>query len=339
MNGRIYDPLMGRFMSADPFIQAPFELQSHNRYAYVMNNPLGLTDPSGYLFGINWVSFRDNVAKPVAIIVVAYYTGGAAANAMGFTGATAGASMGLVTTGAGATLGSAIAVGAASGFAAGFTATALYGGNLEQAFKAGTMGAITGGAMGAVSFGVSGFDMAGRIATKSFATGAMAKVQGGNFADAVRRTLITSTAAEAYTKFTGFNATPEAGENQAADGAACGESGSSCFKTAQLDNNDKIPTSWENKNTVGMNREPLSDKDSAWTFKQSGPISRALNAVPMINATSKLHDTLFLRGGFDLSFNTFTNVSTMLPSAAVTFGALIDRIPAADRSRCPGCYR
>jgi RHS repeat-associated protein len=48
MNGRIYDPYIGRFMSADPYIQAPYELQSHNRYSYVMNNPLLYTDPSGY---------------------------------------------------------------------------------------------------------------------------------------------------------------------------------------------------------------------------------------------------------------------------------------------------
>jgi RHS repeat-associated protein len=48
MNGRLYDPLIARFMSADPFIQAPGNLQSYNRYAYVMNNPLNLTDPSGY---------------------------------------------------------------------------------------------------------------------------------------------------------------------------------------------------------------------------------------------------------------------------------------------------
>jgi RHS repeat-associated protein len=48
MNGRVYDPLIGRFMSADPFIQALSELQSYNRYAYVMNNPLAFTDPTGY---------------------------------------------------------------------------------------------------------------------------------------------------------------------------------------------------------------------------------------------------------------------------------------------------
>ncbi|HRK56308.1 MAG TPA: RHS repeat-associated core domain-containing protein, partial [Burkholderiaceae bacterium] len=52
MNGRIYDPLIGRFMSADPIIQAPENLQNHNRYAYVLNNPLAYTDPSGYKFSL-----------------------------------------------------------------------------------------------------------------------------------------------------------------------------------------------------------------------------------------------------------------------------------------------
>lgn len=48
MNGRIYDPMLGRFLSADPFVQDPYNTQSFNRYAYVLNNPLALTDPSGY---------------------------------------------------------------------------------------------------------------------------------------------------------------------------------------------------------------------------------------------------------------------------------------------------
>jgi RHS repeat-associated protein len=72
MNGRIYDPLIGRFMSADPFIQAPFELQSHNRYAYVMNNPLAFTDPSGYF---SWGGvFRS--AVQAGIVVTGGYAGG-----------------------------------------------------------------------------------------------------------------------------------------------------------------------------------------------------------------------------------------------------------------------
>lgn len=47
MNGRIYDPAVGRFMQADPMIQSPDLLQNFDRYSYVLNNPLNLTDPSG----------------------------------------------------------------------------------------------------------------------------------------------------------------------------------------------------------------------------------------------------------------------------------------------------
>lgn len=48
MNGRLYDPLIGRFMSADPHVTDPYDLRSFNRYSYVWNNPLAMTDPSGY---------------------------------------------------------------------------------------------------------------------------------------------------------------------------------------------------------------------------------------------------------------------------------------------------
>ena len=51
MNGRIYDPTLGRFMQADPVIQFPNYSQSRNRYSYVLNNPLAYTDPSGYFIG------------------------------------------------------------------------------------------------------------------------------------------------------------------------------------------------------------------------------------------------------------------------------------------------
>ncbi len=49
MNGRMYDPVMSRFLSPDPIIQFPENSQSYNSYSYVLNNPLRFTDPSGFL--------------------------------------------------------------------------------------------------------------------------------------------------------------------------------------------------------------------------------------------------------------------------------------------------
>lgn len=50
MNGRVYDPALGRFMSADPFIHDVTNSQDLNRYSYVHNNPLSYTDMNGYGF-------------------------------------------------------------------------------------------------------------------------------------------------------------------------------------------------------------------------------------------------------------------------------------------------
>ncbi len=48
MNGRLYDPALGRMLSPDPFIQDPTNCQDYNRYSYCLNNPMVYTDPSGY---------------------------------------------------------------------------------------------------------------------------------------------------------------------------------------------------------------------------------------------------------------------------------------------------
>lgn len=76
LNGRIYDPQLGRMMSADPFVQDVLNTQSLNRYAYVLNNPLALTDPSGY-FSLGSVVhaissvFHSTVGRAVIAIAAA----------------------------------------------------------------------------------------------------------------------------------------------------------------------------------------------------------------------------------------------------------------------------
>jgi len=44
---RFYDPELARFLSADALVPEPGDPQSHNRYAYVRNNPITRVDPSG----------------------------------------------------------------------------------------------------------------------------------------------------------------------------------------------------------------------------------------------------------------------------------------------------
>lgn len=48
MNGRVFDPVLGRFMSADPNVPEPLDMQSYNRYSYVRNNPLTYVDMTGF---------------------------------------------------------------------------------------------------------------------------------------------------------------------------------------------------------------------------------------------------------------------------------------------------
>lgn len=48
MNGLVYDPVLGRMISADPTVPDPAYSQAYNRYMYVYGNPLSMEDPSGF---------------------------------------------------------------------------------------------------------------------------------------------------------------------------------------------------------------------------------------------------------------------------------------------------
>ncbi|HET9644567.1 MAG TPA: RHS repeat-associated core domain-containing protein, partial [Burkholderiaceae bacterium] len=147
MNGRVYDPGLARFMSADPYVQSPNVLQSYNRYAYLWNSPLSGTDPSGYKS--KWL--RPVVAIAVAAVIGVCWDPGTALFQL--TGVAAGATSGAI-----------------AGAASGAISTGTAKGALQGAFS----GAIFGGIGGA------GFGGAEAVAAHALAGCVTAAASGGN---------------------------------------------------------------------------------------------------------------------------------------------------------------
>ncbi|WP_404395812.1 SpvB/TcaC N-terminal domain-containing protein [Pseudoalteromonas phenolica] len=182
MNGRIYDSSTGSFMQADPFVQAPLNLQNYNAYAYVLNNPLSYTDPSGYLFK---KLFKAAMSQAGAII--GGLSGGIVAGAI----ASWAYDRAMNSDGVAAfvTVGLNFVPGCQVWCAAVFTAQRTYyhTGDVGASLRAG----FTSAATAAVFYGIgSAFDATagfwqaggiGHITAHALAGGIIADVQGGNF--------------------------------------------------------------------------------------------------------------------------------------------------------------
>ncbi len=69
MNGRVYDPLVGRFLSPDPFVQDISNSQSHKRYSYCLNNPLKYTDPTGEIFVVDDILIAAAIGAIINVAV------------------------------------------------------------------------------------------------------------------------------------------------------------------------------------------------------------------------------------------------------------------------------
>lgn len=183
MNGRIYDPTLGRFLQADPHIQAPMNSQNYNRYSYVLNNPMSYTDPTGYFFK-SLGKFVKKYWRVIAAAVVTYFTAGLAAGwatswavGMGMTASATAAGLGTVTmlSTAGSIFVGAVS-GAIAGAAGGFVAT----GSLKGA----SVGALSGAVFGAIGGGFKAYGVentAAQMAVHATAGGVLSDVQGGKF--------------------------------------------------------------------------------------------------------------------------------------------------------------
>lgn len=143
MNGRIYDPELGRFLSPDPVVQVPEYSQNFNRYSYVLNNPLNATDPSGFfLLALhthkklqwakrNWAKIGPYVGIVVGVVLC--WTGVGAMAGAAITGAAVGSTTAAVA-------GAALIGGVMGGVNA-----AMTGGDILKGFL---VGAVQGAASG-----------------------------------------------------------------------------------------------------------------------------------------------------------------------------------------------
>ncbi len=176
MNGRIYDANIGRFLQADSFIQAPKNMQSMNRYSYVLNNPLSYTDPSGHFFK----SLKKYWRQIASIALNIWLCGGGCGF---FEAVGAGALSGAVATGSlkGALTG-AFSAGLLHGIGthfqnlkynnaqAAFDKALIDGKNIAEAIAA-----------GAENFALTASQQISKVLSHAVAGGIMAKLGGGHF--------------------------------------------------------------------------------------------------------------------------------------------------------------
>lgn len=196
MNGRTYDPVVGRVMQADPFIQAPTNSQSYNRYSYVVNNPLSLTDPSGYFWNPGKKMFRRlirSLAKRIGPGIVnllgsmASALCGPAAPACSaawsyeFTRAMGGSSSQALKGAFFSGLSASINVGGFNGFLTsgliGGMSSVANGGEFGHGFISAGLGSLVGGMVQGINSNV------GRVLARALLSGTVSKISGGKFAN------------------------------------------------------------------------------------------------------------------------------------------------------------
>jgi RHS repeat-associated protein len=166
MNGRIYDPLLARFMQPDPQLQELYNLQNFNRYSYVLNNPLKYTDPDGEWFLPIWLAMVASTVASQAITSPELRAVVAVA-AMAVLGP--GSNFALV---AGQGTGTVLANAAIAGFSSGMIAS---GGDPNAAFR----GALTAMMFAGVGQATAAAGSSTQVAAHAAAGCASSVAQGG----------------------------------------------------------------------------------------------------------------------------------------------------------------
>lgn len=163
MNARLYDPVLGRFLSPDPIVQVPDFTQSYNGYAYAMNNPLSYKDPNGESFILVAAIIGGWIGMGTAMVSSDKSGWGLAGDmlkglfvgaASGAAGAWAGGAVAGSITAGGFINGS--LSGLAGGFSGGFVGCSGNAWLSGAGFGAGLKAGFVGGALSAAFSGFSG---------------------------------------------------------------------------------------------------------------------------------------------------------------------------------------
>ena len=174
MNGRLYDPVLGRFFSPDNYVQMPDNSQNFNRYSYCLNNPLKYTDPSGEFFEL--IAFAAfNMASSM---MQASFEGKSVwkAGALSLLSSAASYGIGEAFKNAAATFGNELLRAGAHGLASGVV-SALDGGNFASAFVSGA--AASG--IGSYAKTIKGLETWQMVSSTAAMGGVVAWATGGDF--------------------------------------------------------------------------------------------------------------------------------------------------------------
>ena len=137
-NGRLYDPVLGRFFSPGNYVQMPDNSQNFNRYSYCLNNPLKYTDPSGNLFGIDDAVIAFAAFSMGSSMMQASFEGKSVwkAGALSLLSSAASYGIGEAFKNVASTFGNELLRAGAHGLASGVV-SALDGGNFVSSFVSG----------------------------------------------------------------------------------------------------------------------------------------------------------------------------------------------------------
>lgn len=202
MNGRLYDPLLRRFLNADENIQDPYNTQNYNKYGYVLNNPLMFNDPSGEFFqflGLGILFWKAVIIGAyigfTSYMITTAITNQGVSLAGGLKAIFFGAASGAVTFGVGSifssTAGAATQFAKSLGEAAVVAKAVVHGvtqgalslmqdGGFKQAFFSGALGSLGASAFGTIAGKVANTTV-GTIAFGALAGGIGSELSGGNF--------------------------------------------------------------------------------------------------------------------------------------------------------------